>query len=123
MAIKIDEYKRIKKDSNYNNRLSKIYAIVDPLSNNIFYIGCSKRPLHIRYMEHINGHMCQSGRDKQRTIDNMVNEGREPLIEVLYSFKDDVNAKLIEKFIINFTSLYSFRCNLKNTINTNLISE
>ena len=106
----------------YNKRIHKVYSIADPMTGIVFYIGCTVRPLHIRFREHFRetgGHY-----KKAILIREILESGRSPRIKVLYYIKSKTNARIAEKYITNYISKYGhLEHDLSNVIGINNVSE
>lgn len=107
MVNKKRHLNRLKRFPSFNSSNYKIYGLFDPIDNSLFYIGCTKSPMHVRVSSHINdlsywGH----GRAKGKHVSEMIQGDRFPIVVVFYSLKDKNEARMIEKYLINFTFNY-----------------
>jgi hypothetical protein len=97
----------------YNNEDYKVYAMINPIDNSMFYIGCTKQPMYVR----INQHYTEVGYgDKDRMIEKLALNGMVPIIDVLYTFKDKHNARLVEVHLINFVLKNKRELRLTNSV-------
>ena len=89
-----------------------IYALVDPHSNQIRYIGITKRSVFRRLSEHL----CHSKRDSfyaATWLRSLKKKGLKPKINILADNVPRELLSIMEQFYINFFSVYG--CNLTNT--------
>lgn len=94
---KVYDFVKIKKNilQEYNY---VIYALINPLDNNIFYIG-STNDVNNRYQSHLK---CKVNKEKNNQINYLINNKIIPGIIVLEGFEDKKLARLVEKSYIKF---------------------
>lgn len=94
----------------FNNMNKKviIYGLFNPFNGDCFYIGKTIRDLNTRLFEHINEK--GTNLNKDRIINNIIRQGKQPLIKELLTVDDyyinelDVNYwEYVEKYFIKFT--------------------
>ena len=115
-----DYFKWVKNNKDFNNRLHKIYCMIDPRDDSLFYIGCTSNCIHYRYYTHCT--LRETKGVKKQLIDDIINSGLMPQIKVLYSFEDKYTGRMVEKCLINFLSINNHTINLKNRIGTGLFT-
>jgi hypothetical protein len=115
----------LKQDQLLNDiSLYKIYGIVNPLNNELFYIGCTKEPVYIRIYSHIREYACSPGDkpSKHEIIQNLISQNIKPIVLLMYSIEDKILARNIEKYLIHFSINNKHKVNLSNRINSKNIN-
>ena len=77
----------------------KIYALINPITDKVFYIGKTNRTLCRRLSEHLNFSKKENGY-KNNTIKKILKEGKKPIIKLIEEVDLDNWAER-EKFYIN----------------------
>ena len=117
---KLKVWQYLQENDSYNERIYKIYALIDPGDMTIFYIGCTISPLHIRMSQHIYD---ISNGGKTKMIKKILNENSFPVIRILYKIQDKTKARIAEKYITHFLMHNKLKVDLKNMHGSNNISE
>ena len=76
-----------------------VYGLIDPRSNQYLYIGSGKKSRakdHLREAENNNVHRKGANLYKIRTIQKILTEGKEPIIEYIYATPDRQIASQVE---------------------------
>lgn len=123
---KLLPHKKLKRNKKFNQRVHKIYGLIDPRSNTIFYIGCTSIPMHERLYQHF----VDSGTftPKYKVLKSLLINDIYPEVKVFYFIDDKYTARIIEKYITNFLATNNYNIDLCNkvgmgyvTTNVNLI--
>lgn len=115
-----DGWKFLKNNEFYNERIYKIYALIEPSTNTIFYIGCTIAPLHIRMSQHI---LDFTNPGKTKILTNLIQNGSFPGVRILYKISDKTKAKIAEKYLTHFLKHNKLKIDLKNMHAIKNISE
>lgn len=119
MIVKNEYYKHIRNLKSYNDDRYKIYTLSYPYNNDIFYIGCTKLPLHQRLGNHVGMFGFCGLAWKTTIIKGIVDNGDLPIITPHYWIESKEEAKLIEKHLINFIGKNIKGVFLANTLHKN----
>jgi len=111
----IKEFIELKNNDSMNQRINKIYGLIDPRDNTLFYIGCTIVRMHIRLSAHFNENTHMRTVKKDILYDIVLN-GYFPKVEIFYRIEDKYTARIIEKFITNFTIQNKYNSKLVNSI-------
>ena len=105
------DYKKLVSNTTRGRFDYKVYGLIDPRDNTLFYIGCTKSLIYFRVYDHfVNNKPC-SKRDK---LIKMLDDGVFPRVKVFYEFEDREYAHLVERYLINFISNNEFNFDLIN---------
>ena len=74
---------------------SYVYLYIDPIYNQIFYVGKGKGNRAFSHLEEKSEH------DKVKRINDIRSQGREPVIEILIHGLDDKGARKVESSVID----------------------
>jgi hypothetical protein len=98
----------------------KIYGIIDPINNELFYIGCTKVNISERIMCHYREYSCSKKprENKHEKLQEMIINGIKPKIKIFYLIKEKNLARNIEKYLIHFLINEKYSINLLNKINS-----
>jgi hypothetical protein len=111
--VKTNGYNDLKNNKECNERINKIYGLIDPRDNRLFYIGCSVVPMYKRLSQHMIE--AQTIHKKKREIlHEIIEGGLFPIIHIFYKINDRYTARIIEKHITNFVITNNFNTDLVN---------
>ncbi len=107
-------YKELKAKTERGSFLYKVYGLIDPRDNKLFYVGCTRELIYFR----IYNHFTESKETKKKEILlDLLDSDLFPNVEVLYEFEEREYAYLIEKYITNFVHNFNFEAKLTNHMN------
>jgi len=89
----VEDDEKIKQENSY-----VIYALTNPIDNNIFYIGSTKN-INNRYKQHLK---CLCNLEKAIIIKNLMKNNIMPNCIILEGFEDEKLSRLVEKSYIKF---------------------
>lgn len=94
-------------------RIYKIYSLNDPITNEIRYIGLTKKKLETRLCEHISGSKStkSSKTYKKNWIKSLLDKGLEPVINLIES---SLTLNEVKEREIFYISLFKKTCRLTN---------
>jgi hypothetical protein len=94
-----------------------VYLLINPLNNSLFYIGKGKGNRALQHLRNFkNGTIDNSA--KAEVIQDIINQGKEPLVYYLQDDLTEEQAYQIEKFLIS--SLKDFITNIAGGVATNI---
>jgi hypothetical protein len=65
------------------NKIGVVYALVDPVTNKVRYIGQTVRPIEIRLADHLSNASLQEDCPKNDWLKELSNNGLKPIIIIL----------------------------------------
>lgn len=113
--------KKLKEIEAFNSRsFYKIYTLIDPVTMQIFYIGCTKEEIYKRVYLHSTENTVNKKEkiSKNERLKNLLDNHIEPIVKVLYFIEDKKIARIVEKYLINFCSNNKYEINLLNRVNS-----
>jgi len=111
--------KEFRDNSAFNNDKHKVYGMFDPRDDTLFYIGCTKVPMHTRFCQHLCAYYTRRGILKTERVKCILKDNQFPYIKIFYTFEDKLKARIAEKFITNFVARHvkDGKIHLLNSIN------
>jgi hypothetical protein len=116
--IVFDFINELKENQEFNNtELYKIYGLINPINNELFYIGCSKNEIHSRIYQHYNSIDLDWNNKvtKKKTLIELQENNIIPIVNVFFYISDKKTAQNIEKHLISFLMNNTYNVNLLNT--------
>lgn len=95
-------YKEIVENEAFNRRVNKIYGLINPKTNKLFYIGCTLPPIATRLMSHLS---CNGNAAKRNELLEIISNDMCPKIKIFYEIENRGLALTIEAHLINFVQL------------------
>lgn len=112
------EYQKLKSNTERGSFLYKVYGLINPIDNTLFYIGCTKELIYFRVYNHF---LEAKNTSKKKILHELLDVDLFPIVKVFYEFEDRELAYHTERYLTNFLSNYDFSINLTNILNTNKI--
>lgn len=103
----------------FENNLYKIYLMIDPKTNEVFYIGCTKCTIFLRMSNHYTDSFCR--RPVSIRLQDLASRRLIPKIKIVYQFEDKQKARIVEKYLIHFLSNNNLTFDLANTRNVKTV--
>jgi len=110
--ITMPEWEMIKSDKKMMSRLFKLYGLIDPRNDELYYIGCTGSPMATRMSQHIA--LCDGSDEKNKRIEELLNANIFPKVHVFYYFVSKEKARIAEKYITHFLANNKLKVNLSN---------
>jgi hypothetical protein len=104
-----------------NTDYYKVYGIVNPINNELFYIGCTKVELYKRiYCHHKERSVFDDSApvSKNKRIKALISIGVKPEVKVFYYIKDRKTALGVEKCLTHFLINNKLNVKLLNKANS-----
>ena len=104
---------------------SRIYRIINTLTNEIIYIGCTKNSVYKRFLVQVSEVISYKESRNLKFIKIAKALSTNSLsLDVVYEFNDRQKAEIVEKHLINYISKFgNIKHSLSNTIAINRVSE
>lgn len=97
-----------------DDNIARIYGLVDPLTYDVFYVGRTSRPLHLRLAQHLNEARHNRSRKKSFRICSILQNGLSPLIVELEQVALEASADAEGKWMDYYRSIGITLTNISN---------
>lgn len=99
------KFESIKTGEIYNSSMYKVYGLINPETNHLFYIGKTNDRMIRRLFEHYR--VFSGSKRKTEELKQLSLKGLVPKVKIYYLIENEKEAEIVEKYLINFLMMHT----------------